>query len=122
MVIAGGVSGAVLWWNGEAFLLPVRDLAVVQLMGAGSLGAGLVLFTLATRLRPVAELSLFTQLDMVLTPLWVWLGVGEVPAPTTLLGGALIVVALLIALKPRVPGGYSRPVPDMVMPPSTTML
>ncbi len=101
MVIAACVSGAVLWSGGEAFFLPVRDLAIVQLMGAGSLGAGLVLFTLATRLRPVAELSLFAQLEMVLTPLWVWLGVGEIPAPTALVGGGLIVVALVIALAPE---------------------
>ncbi len=100
VVITACVSGAVLWASGDGFVLPVRDLVIIQLMGAGSLGAGLVLFTLATRLRPVAELSLFAQLEMVLTPLWVWLGVGEIPTPTTLAGGGLIVLALAIALAP----------------------
>ncbi len=101
VVITACVSGAVLWANGAEFLLPARDLLIIQLMGAGSLGAGLVLFTLATRLRPVAELSLFAQLEMVLTPMWVWLGVGEIPAPTALVGGGLIVLALVIALAPE---------------------
>jgi drug/metabolite transporter (DMT)-like permease len=100
MVITACVAGTMLWASGAGFELAARELFIIQLMGAGSLGAGLVLFTLATRLRPVAELSLFAQLEIVLTPLWVWLGVGEVPGATVLAGGGLIVLALVIALAP----------------------
>ena len=30
------------------------------------------------------------MLEVVLNPIWVWLGVGEVPAVTTLIGGFII--------------------------------
>jgi drug/metabolite transporter (DMT)-like permease len=33
--------------------------------------------------------------EVVLAPLWVWLGVGEVPGAATLAGGALVLAAVL---------------------------
>lgn len=97
-IITAAVSGGVLIASGAPATLPMHDFAVIQVMGAGSLGAGLVLFTLATRYRPVGELSLFAQVEIVLTPLWVWLGVGEIPATTALAGGGLILAGLVVAL------------------------
>ena len=32
--------------------------------------------------------------EIVLGPIWAWLGVGEVPSPMTLLGGAIVIGAL----------------------------
>lgn len=101
--LTAGMAFLVLMAKGSGLALPLRDIAIIQLMGAGSLGLGLVFFTLATRLRPVAELSLFAQLEIVLTPIWVWLGVGEAPTPAALVGGAIIVTALAIALAPSRP-------------------
>ena len=106
-IMTGCVASVMLWTGGIGFAVPPFDFAIIQLMGAGSLGLGLVLFTLATRLRPVAELSLLTQLEIVLTPLWVWLGVGEVPSTTTLIGGSLILIALLIAVAPQIGRGQT---------------
>jgi drug/metabolite transporter (DMT)-like permease len=34
-------------------------------------------------------------LEVVLGPLWAWLGAGEVPAATTLAGGAVVIGALV---------------------------
>lgn len=99
-VFTAGVAAVMLMLGGAGLRISLPDLALIQLMGAGSLGAGLVLFTLATRLRPVAELSLLTQIEIVLTPLWVWIGVGELPTLTALIGGALIVLALVFAIAP----------------------
>lgn len=104
-IVTACIAFTMLWIGGEGFAVRPGDLAIIQLMGAGSLGLGLVLFTLATRLRPVAELSLLTQLEIVLTPVWVWLGVGEVPSTTTLIGGSLILLALLIAVAPEIGRG-----------------
>ena len=36
------------------------------------------------------------MLEVVLGPLWVWLGAGEAPALATLAGGALVIGALLL--------------------------
>jgi len=40
------------------------------------------------------EIALLGLLEVVLGPLWAWLGAGETPAASTLTGGALVLVAL----------------------------
>jgi drug/metabolite transporter (DMT)-like permease len=41
------------------------------------------------------ELSLLSLLEVLLGPLWVWMAVGEVPAQATLVGGAIVLTALI---------------------------
>ena len=40
------------------------------------------------------EIALLGLLEVVLGPLWAWLGAGEVPARATLAGGAVVLMAL----------------------------
>ncbi len=44
---------------------------------------------------PAAELQLVTTAELVLAPLWVWIGVGEAPNAATLVGGGLVVLAIV---------------------------
>jgi drug/metabolite transporter (DMT)-like permease len=60
------------------------------------LAGGCVLITLAMRHLPAAEIGLFTLLETVLGPAWVWLAYGETPTAMALAGGASIVGALLL--------------------------
>ena len=64
-------------------------------MGVVQLGGGLVLYTRASRHLPAAELQLVATAELVLAPLWVWIGVGETLDTATLAGGGLIVLAIL---------------------------
>jgi len=82
---AGGVSPRV----------PQRDLLLALAMGVVQLGGGLVLYTRASRYLPAAELQLVATAELVMAPLWVWIGVGEAPGAATLAGGALVVLAIL---------------------------
>jgi drug/metabolite transporter (DMT)-like permease len=41
------------------------------------------------------EISLLSLLEVVLGPFWVWLAIGEEPAKATLLGGAVVLSALI---------------------------
>ena len=75
-------------------LLP-RDLGLALAMGVVQLGGGLVLYTRASRHLPAAELQLVSTAELVLAPLWVWIGVGEAPGAATLAGGGLIILAIL---------------------------
>jgi drug/metabolite transporter (DMT)-like permease len=72
-----------------------RDLALLALFGIGQLGVGMLLFTAGARLIPVAEASLIGVLECVLGPLWVWLAIGERPGLFALIGGAVILSALV---------------------------
>jgi len=72
-----------------------RDLALLAFFGIGQFGAGFLLFMAGARLIPVAESSLIGMLETVLGPLWVWLVLSERPGAASLVGGALILAALL---------------------------
>jgi drug/metabolite transporter (DMT)-like permease len=73
-----------------------RDVGLLALFGVGQFGVGFLLFTRGARLIAVAETSLIGMLEIVLGPMWVWLLLGEHPGVTALLGGAVIVSALLV--------------------------
>jgi drug/metabolite transporter (DMT)-like permease len=64
----------------------------------GQIGLGLALLTVGARLIPAAHTALLTLLEIVLGPLWVWLAFREQPGATTLLGGAIVIAAILVQI------------------------
>lgn len=48
------------------------------------------------------------MLEVVLGPLWVWLGAGEAPALATLAGGGALVIAALLLNELAAFGGRGR--------------
>jgi drug/metabolite transporter (DMT)-like permease len=71
------------------------DFFWLFLFGAVNLGAGLAMFVTGARLVPAALAALVSTLEPVLGPVWVWLFHGEVPGTRTVIGGAIVFVALL---------------------------
>jgi drug/metabolite transporter (DMT)-like permease len=53
-----------------------------------------MLLVIASRTLLAPEIALLGLLEVVLGPLWAWLGAGEVPAGSTLLGGLVVLGAL----------------------------
>jgi drug/metabolite transporter (DMT)-like permease len=73
-----------------------RDLVLLVLIGAVQMALGLALFAAGARLVPAAEAALITLLEVILGPIWVWLVLSERPDTATLIGGAVIMVAVVI--------------------------
>ncbi|MGQ0664741.1 MAG: DMT family transporter [Pseudomonadota bacterium] len=73
-----------------------RDIALLAVMGFFQVGLGCLLVTLAIRHLSAPEVGLLALLEVILGPLWVWLGIGEQPSALALAGG-LIVVAAVVA-------------------------
>jgi len=73
-----------------------RDLGLLIALGVGQMGLGLAFLTIGARLIPAAEVALITLLEVVLGPLWVWLALSERPANATLLGGAVVIGAVVL--------------------------
>ena len=71
------------------------DWLWLALMGLVSVPLGFSLLTLAPRYLPAPEVSLMMLLEAVLGPLLVWLVLSEFPGVRGLLGGGLVVIALL---------------------------
>jgi len=71
-----------------------RDLGLAATLGVVQLGFQYILLTFAIRHVPAAEVALIGRASVVLAPIWVWLGVGEMPSALTLAGGAVIFLAI----------------------------
>lgn len=74
--------------------ISVNDTLICLALGVFQLGAGLTLFTLGSKHVPAAQLTLLAMLEVVLSPIWVWVGVGETPSTNTLIGGGIIILAI----------------------------
>jgi drug/metabolite transporter (DMT)-like permease len=72
------------------------DIGWLAALGIGQIGLGFVLFAAGARLIPAAQAGLITLLEIVLGPLWVWLAEDERPSTLTLVGGAVVIVAIVI--------------------------
>jgi len=71
------------------------DLALLAVFGVGQMGLGLVLFTAGVRLIPAADAGLITVLELILAPVWVWLAFGEDPGTRAMIGGAIVLAAVM---------------------------
>jgi drug/metabolite transporter (DMT)-like permease len=80
------------------FVVSWSDLAWLSAFGALNLGLGLALFSFGARMLPAAIAALVGVLEPVLGPIWVWVVHGEVPGQRTLIGGAVVFIALLAHL------------------------
>jgi drug/metabolite transporter (DMT)-like permease len=73
-----------------------RDIAILILLGGVQMSFGMTCFMMALRRLPAVEVTLIALLEPILGPFWVWLFIGEQPATTTLIGGAVVIVALAV--------------------------
>jgi drug/metabolite transporter (DMT)-like permease len=65
-------------------------------MGIVQLGLGLFLFMRGAPQLTAAQVGLLTLLEVILAPIWVWLAFGEVPSLLSLIGGGVVLAALLL--------------------------
>jgi drug/metabolite transporter (DMT)-like permease len=73
-----------------------RDLAFLVLLGVGQVGLGLAFLTVGARLIPASEVALITLLEIVLGPLWVWIVLAERPALIVIIGGVVVMFAVVL--------------------------
>ena len=75
-------------------VLSLQDGGVAMGMGVFQVGTGLILYTLGSRSLPAAELTLLSLAEVLLGPLWVWLFLNETASINTLVGGAVLLMAI----------------------------
>lgn len=117
-VFLGSVFSALLMlpfaWPLQASL---HDVGLLAVLGFFQLGLPCLLMVKATKSLSAPEVALLSLLEVLLGPLWTWLGAGEVPARETLLGGGVVMAALVLneiaALRTQ---GGKKPVGPVVEP------
>jgi drug/metabolite transporter (DMT)-like permease len=80
------------------FAVSAVDLGWLFAFGALNLGLGLALFTTGARMIPAAVAALIGTAEPVLGPFWAWLIHGENPGLYTLVGGSIVLAALLMQI------------------------
>ena len=95
-VLLGSVFSALLMlplaWPLQASL---HDIGILAILGFFQLGLPCMLMVRAMKSLSAPEVSLLALLEVLLGPLWTWLGAGEVPTQETLIGGAVVMGALM---------------------------
>lgn len=92
-----------------AFAAPLsvtmQDLMLCVAFGVIQNASGLALYAVGSRRVPAAEATFVAAFEVPLTPLWVWMAIGETPSAATLVGGGIVLAALFghIALEFRSP-------------------
>jgi drug/metabolite transporter (DMT)-like permease len=72
------------------------DVTLLAALGITQIGLGFVFLTIGGRLIPAGEVALITLLEIVLGPLWVWVFLSEQPSAATLVGGVIVLGAVLL--------------------------
>lgn len=87
-----------------------ENIGLLALFGTSQFGLGLLLLALGTPLVSATRGALIGTLQTPLAPLWVWLVFSETPASATLIGGLIVMIAVVadVAL-PRRPETVMQP-------------
>jgi drug/metabolite transporter (DMT)-like permease len=100
MVAAAALSN----WLGSVVSIPFAtgiasvtgtNLVVFAMFGFFQVALGLTLFMLGSRLLPSGQATLIGTLETPLMPFWIWLAFQEVPSSRALVGGALVMGAVV---------------------------
>ena len=73
-----------------------KDALIALLLGVIQMGLGLLLFTIGSKTLPAAKLTLLALSEVFFAPLWVWLFLDEKIPLQTLLGGSVILIAIML--------------------------
>ncbi|MER9844666.1 DMT family transporter [Mesorhizobium australicum] len=91
-ILAAGFAAS----QASTFAVSAGDVGFLFVFGVVNLGLGLAFFATGARLIPAAIAALLGTFEPILGPIWVWLIHSEVPSGRTIVGGAVVVTALLV--------------------------
>lgn len=104
------ISAAIAAPLGDPLAVSGHELVILMAFGLVNSALGLGLFILGARHLPAMETALIGALDAPLAPLWVWIFFSETPSAATILGGAIVLAAVI----GHIVATSRRPVPTIL--------
>jgi drug/metabolite transporter (DMT)-like permease len=95
VLVGAAISSAITLPLAMPFQASRHDIALLALLGLVQLAIPCVLSVLCARVLKAPEISLLGLLEVIFGIILAWWGAGEVPTPTVLTGGALVIGALM---------------------------
>jgi drug/metabolite transporter (DMT)-like permease len=99
--IAAFVSSAFAFHFSPLPPLGAYELVVLFLFGLTTICVAFVTFMEGAKHIPAAEAGLISMLDVVIGPLWVLIGFGEQPGLSAIIGGVIVVAAVIWRVAPE---------------------
>jgi drug/metabolite transporter, DME family len=94
-LVACTFSALVCLGQGVSLVSPLADVLAALAGGLLPMGLGFACFLRGAPRVPAAAQTVLAQTETIFGPVWVWLAFGEQPAAPTLIGGAVILVAVV---------------------------
>jgi drug/metabolite transporter (DMT)-like permease len=96
LIVSGLLSMAIMLPLALPLTPTAKDLGLLAIMGVVQLGIGVLMMILATPALAAAEIGLLAVLETLFGTFFAWVVVGERPGANALLGGAVVVGALVV--------------------------
>ena len=95
VLVGAAISSAITLPLAMPFNASAHDMALLALLGVVQLAIPSALSVICARVLKAPEISLLGLLEVIFGIMLAWWGAGEVPTPTVLTGGALVIGALM---------------------------
>jgi len=80
----------------ESFVFTNHDILMGFFLGVPQLALGFICITIGSRTTPSTTIGLLMLTETLFAPVWVWLFLNEIPPVSVLIGGAVIISAIVL--------------------------
>ena len=80
----------------ENFTISTKDIWLAFLLGVPQLAFGFIFITIGSRTTPAVMVGLLMLMESIFAPIWVWLFYNEIPPISVLVGGMIILSAVVM--------------------------
>ena len=92
---AGVMAALIGYLVAEKLLISPHDLFLGFMAGVFQIGFGFILITVGSKTTPAAVVGVLMLTEAVLGPIWAWLFINEIPPISVIIGGGIIIFAIL---------------------------
>ena len=94
-ILAILITGGMLLVSNTGFFVLINDVVLSGLVGASTLGCGMICYTIGSRSVTAADLALLAMIEVILAPIWGWMLLAELVGFNNLIGGFLVLTSLM---------------------------
>ena len=93
--IAGVFAAVIGYLIAGKLSISSHDLFLGFLAGTFQIGFGFIMITIGSQTTPAAVVGILMLTEAVFGPLWAWLFINEIPPISVIMGGSIIISAIL---------------------------